>query len=64
MADPELGRPGDRPRREDPDEPIPLGQRLLDRPFLLLVVSLLVMLVFFTGWGLVEIATLPQAPLP
>jgi hypothetical protein len=64
MPDPELGGPSDRPRREDPGEPIPLGQRLLDRPFLLLIVSMLVMLVFFTGWGLFEIATLPQAPLP
>ena len=49
---------------DDPDTPLPLGQRLLDRPFLLLVVGMLVMLVFFTGWGLVEIATLPEAPLP
>jgi len=64
MTNPELGGPRDPARREDPDEPIPLGQRLLDRPFLLLVVSMLVMFVFFTGWGLVEIFTLPQAPLP
>jgi hypothetical protein len=43
---------------------VPLGQRLYDSPFLLLVLGLLVMLVFYTGWGLVEILTLKPAPLP
>lgn len=43
---------------------IPLGQRLCERPFLLLVVGIVIMAVFYTGWGLVEIATLTQAPLP
>jgi hypothetical protein len=43
---------------------IPLGQRLLDRPFLLLVAGLLVMVVFYTGWGLLEILSLTDAPLP
>jgi hypothetical protein len=45
-------------------EPVPLGQRLLDRPFLLLAAGLLVMLLFYTGWGLYEILTLPQGKLP
>jgi hypothetical protein len=43
---------------------VPLGQRLFDRPFLLLLLGLLVMFVFYTGWGLIEILTLPEAPLP
>ena len=43
---------------------IPLGQRLYDRPFLLLVAGIVVMLVCYTGWGLWEILTLPPAPLP
>jgi hypothetical protein len=47
-----------------PEEPIPLGQRLLERPFLLLAAALLVMFLFYTGWGLVEIASLTDAPLP
>jgi hypothetical protein len=64
MTDPEAGRPKLPEREVGPDAPIPLGQRLLDRPFLLLIVSLVVMFVFFTGWGLVEIASLTQAPLP
>jgi hypothetical protein len=55
----------DAPRRSpEAEEPVPLGQRLLDSPFLLLGACIVVMLVFFTGWGLVEIFTLPPAPLP
>jgi hypothetical protein len=46
------------------DEPIPLGQRLYDRPFLLLAAGLVIMLVFYTGWGLYEIMSLTPAPLP
>ena len=45
-------------------EEIPLGQRLLDRPFLLLFLGIVVMLVFYTGWGLVEICFLPTSTLP
>jgi hypothetical protein len=55
--------------RSDPEtvpesEPIPLGQRLFDRPFLLLAAGLLVMALFYTGWGLVEILGLPAGTLP
>ena len=46
------------------DEKIPLGQRLYDRPMLLLVAGILIMAVFFTGWGLYEILTLPRSALP
>jgi hypothetical protein len=45
------------------DEP-PLGQRLLDRPFLLLAAGLVVMFLFYTGWGLWEILSLPAGELP
>jgi hypothetical protein len=45
-------------------ERVPLGQRLLDSPFLLLIACLVVFFVFYTGWGLVELAMLEQAPLP
>ncbi|MFN2376380.1 MAG: hypothetical protein ABR538_07565 [Candidatus Binatia bacterium] len=48
----------------DQDEEIPLGQRLFDRPFLLLGVGLAVMFVFYTGWGIYEILSLPTATLP
>lgn len=53
-----------RPSPPDDPEPIPIGQRLFDRPFLLLAAGLLVMLVFYTGWGLLEILSLPQGTLP
>lgn len=47
-----------------PDEQVPLGQKLLDRPFLLLIAGIVVMLAFYTIWGLVEILSLRPAPLP
>lgn len=46
-----------------PDD-IPLGQRLFDNVFLLLGAGLLVMLLFYTGWGLWEILSLPVGTLP
>lgn len=49
---------------DDPAEPIPLGQRLFDNVFLLLGLGLVVVFVLYTGWGLWEILTLPQATLP
>ena len=52
------------PPPERQDREVPLGQRLLDRPFLLLVAGLAVMFGFYTIWGLIEILTLPKAPLP
>jgi hypothetical protein len=71
---PALGRTSRSPRRNiSPygrgksllgDEPIPLGQRLYDNPFLLLVAGIVIMVVFYTGWGLWEILSLPPAPLP
>jgi hypothetical protein len=47
-----------------PDGPVPLGQRLFDNIFLLLLLGLLVMFVLYTGWGLWEITSLPPAALP
>jgi hypothetical protein len=51
-----------RPPETEPETP--LGQRLLDRPFLLLVAGLVVMFGFYTIWGLYEILSLPKATLP
>lgn len=45
-------------------EPVPLGQRLFERPFLLLIAGHVVMFVFYTLWGLAETLMLPQATLP
>lgn len=53
------------PSPQEPDkEPIPRIQRLFDNVWLLLVVGLVVMLVVYTGWGMWEILTMPQATLP
>ena len=49
---------------EDGQEKPPLLQRLYDRPFLLLIAGILIMLLFYTGWGLWEIHSLTPAPLP
>lgn len=45
-------------------ERVPLGQRLYDQPFLLLAAGVLVMVVVYTLWGLVEVLSLPPATLP
>jgi hypothetical protein len=46
------------------DENIPLAQRIMDNPFLLLGAGLFVMFVFYTGWGLLEVMWLPDSQLP
>ena len=51
-------------RRMMTNDAPPLGQRLLDRPFLLLLAGVVVMAAFYTLWGLYEILSLPRAPLP
>jgi hypothetical protein len=51
------------PTESDPGV-VPLGQRLFDRPFLLLAAGLLVMFLFYTGWGLLEVFSLPADRLP
>lgn len=43
---------------------IPFFQKLYDRPFVLLVIGFVVVLVLFTGWGLWEVMSLPTATLP
>jgi len=53
------------PRVDDSShEEIPWGQRLFDSPFILLALGIVVMAIFFTGWGLWEVLSLPPAPLP
>jgi hypothetical protein len=41
------------------DEKVPLAQVFFDNIFLLLVLGLTVPVVFYTIWGLFEIATIP-----
>ena len=51
------------PAQEQPPK-IPFFQRLYDRPFVLLSLSLIVMFTLFTFWGLWEVTHLPTATLP
>jgi hypothetical protein len=53
----------DRPHPASPAEP-PFLQRLYDRPFVLLAICFTVMLILYTGWGLWEVLSLPEATLP
>jgi hypothetical protein len=43
------------------DEPIPLMQRVLDNPFLLLFLGVAVPAVFYIIWGVMEITQIPIA---
>ena len=43
------------------DEPIPLMQRVLDNPFLLLFLGVAVPTVFYIIWGVMEITQIPVA---
>lgn len=56
--------PNATPRGTADAERVPLGQRLFDNMYLLLALGLAVMLVIFTGWGLLEILRMPKGTLP
>jgi hypothetical protein len=43
------------------DEPIPTMQKLLDNPFLLLFLGVVMPTVFYLIWGIMEIITIPIA---
>jgi hypothetical protein len=45
----------------DPLEPVPFMQRVLDNPFLLLFLGVAIPTVFYTLWGVMEIASIPIA---
>lgn len=49
---------------KEPDESPPVLQRLFDNVFLLLALGLVVMLVVYTGWGVLELLLMPQGTLP
>ena len=46
---------------EVPEEPVPAMQHLLDNPFLLLFIGVLVPMVLYTLWGVIDILTVPLA---
>ena len=41
---------------------VPTMQRILDNPFLLLFIGVVVPTVFYVIWGIMEIITIPLAP--
>lgn len=43
------------------DERVPLMQQLLDNPFLLLFLGVMVPMVVYTLWGVIDILTVPLA---
>ena len=43
------------------EEPLPLMQRVLDNPFLLLFLGVAVPSVFYIIWGIIEITQIPIA---
>jgi hypothetical protein len=43
------------------DERVPLMQQLLDNPFLLLFIGVMVPMVVYSLWGVIDILTLPTA---
>ena len=42
-------------------EPVPLMQQLLDNPFLLLFLGVLIPMLVYTLWGVIDILTIPAA---
>ncbi len=45
----------------DDNEPVPLMQQLLDNPFLLLFLGVMVPMLVYTLWGVIDILTIPLA---
>ena len=46
---------------EDANEPVPFMQQLLDNPFILLFLGVMVPMVVYTLWGVIDILTVPLA---
>ncbi len=59
MTEDESNSPGAGDDAED--ERIPVMQGVLDNPFLLLFIGVAVPFVFYTIWGIMEIAAIPVA---
>jgi len=46
---------------DNPNEPVPMMQQLLDNPFLLLFLGVMIPMVVYTVWGVFDILTVPLA---
>jgi len=49
------------PEEEFDEESVPAMQRVLDNPFLLLFIGVVMPTVFYILWGIMEIVTIPVA---
>ncbi|MBL8327369.1 MAG: hypothetical protein JNJ71_00865 [Rubrivivax sp.] len=49
------------PSPDDNDQDVPWMQQLLDNPFLLLFLGVMVPMILYTAWGVWDILTLPMA---
>lgn len=47
--------------KDDPNEPVPLMQQLLDNPFILLFLGVMVPMIVYSLWGVIDILTVPLA---
>ncbi len=48
--------------QDAPEEKVPVMQQIIDNPFLLLFLGIALPTVFYTLWGVMEVATIPVAP--
>ncbi|WP_374368211.1 hypothetical protein [Piscinibacter sp.] len=46
---------------EQDNEPVPWMQQLLDNPFLLLFLGVMIPMVVYTLWGVIDILSIPMA---
>ncbi len=46
---------------DNDNEPVPWLQQLLDNPFLLLFIGVMVPMIIYIVWGMVDIFTIPMA---
>ncbi|CAK0763164.1 hypothetical protein CCP3SC15_290022 [Gammaproteobacteria bacterium] len=51
----------DNDRSDNPPTPIPIMQRVLDNPFILLFLGVVFPTVFYILWGVMEIVAIPLA---
>lgn len=54
----------DEVKKQAEDEEIHPIQKLFERPFLLLAAGMIVMVSFYTLWGIAELMMMEKAPLP
>ena len=53
---------GEAPASRESRERVPIMQRVLDNPFLLLFLGVAMPTVFYLMWGVMEVANIPIAP--